>query len=599
MEKSWGGVWRRGLVASVWGILLLAGASIRAQAQEVPILVTQCELDTFEIANFDHTLDPPNGAEVGDATTASGTSGTFVSGPGTPPMGSGSFTEKIGTSGDPASGADGSRLQTNICDGLLLSDIVGLPLSYSTYVTSFGGAVHAISIALRIDLDGDGATDDVLVFDPVFQNGTYPMITGPAVPDQCVDDPIVCVVAGSWQFWDTAIGGWWSMLASGGGPPLITLASYAATHPGAAVALESPALRLFAGEGGADWAGFEGSVDGLRACGNLYDFEPGACATPTPGPTPTPTPAPTPSPSPSPTAQPTPTPTPTPTPEPTASPAPTPNPTPEPTASPTPTATPTPEPTASPAPTPTPTPEPTASPAPTPTPTPEPTASPAPTPTPTPEPTASPAPTPTPTPQPTASPAPTPTPTPAPTASPAPTPTPTPEPTASPAPTPTPTPVATSSPTPSPEPTVPVCHHPCPDKIRRRPTGDLLQVRSGFAPTSALDPSTEPFEIIVRNASGILYQATLSPGDFVKSTNGFTFKDLGARRGQGIRNGLSAVRIAPVPGGTGTRVNVDAFADLAAAADPLMTVEIRVGARRIAYTETWSPRRYGWQLSHR
>jgi len=516
--------------------MLVLGAE-RASAQELPTVVSDCDLGSFESINFDHTLDPPNGADVGDATTASGTDGIFQTGPGAPASGVGSFRVVVGTSGAPSSGADGVRLQTNFCDGLLLSDVASSQLTYWTYVTSVGSAVHAVEIELQIDLDGNGTTDDVLVFDPVFQNGTYPMLTGPAVPDQCLDDPVGCVVVDTWQFWDARIGGWWSLVESAGGPPLITLADYAAAHPGAAIAFDAPSLRLVAGEGGADWAGFDGATDWLTACGAGFDFEPGSCATPTPLPTETPTPAPTETPTPAPTETPTPAPTETPTPAPTATPTPAP------------TATPTPAPTA------TPTPAPTATP------------TPAPTETPTPVPTASPTPAPTETPQPTP-------------------------------PAPTPTPDPTVTPTPTPDAPVEVCHHPCPDKIRLTRGLDRLEVKSAF-PTTILDPSNDPVEIIIRNAAGIVFQASLLPGDLVKRGKDFRFSDRNARRGQGIRNGLSSVRIGSVPNATGTRVNIEAFADLGAANDPEMTVEIRVGARRIGYTRIWDAKNYGWQHVHR
>ena len=67
----------------------------------------------------------------------------------------------------------------------------------------------------------------------------------------------------------------------------------------------------------------------------------------------------------------------------------------------------------------------------------------------------------------------------------------------------------------------------------------------------------------------------------------------------GIRGGLSLVQIAAVTGGTGTRVTVQAFADLAAAIDPLMTVEITLGNDAIAYTATWERKPTGFALNHR
>ena len=396
--------------------------------------VTQCSLGNWEVVNFDASL----GIDIGDTPTASGTDGTFVTGPGTPPLGTGSFGEVVGTDGD-----DATRIRTTDCNGLLLSDVASSPLSYWTYVTSFGSGGQATYVQLRIDLDNDGSTDDVLFFEPVYQNGTYSILGySGAVPNQCPGFP-PCVQLGAWQYWDARVGGWWSANDSAGGPPLTTLQGYAANYPGARIATDTPSLRLTAGFGAGAWDGFDGATDALTACGTTYDFENGPCPTPTPIPTPTPTP------------------------------------------------------------------------------------------------------------------------------------------------------------TPTPMPTTGICHHNCPDIIRLRPGIDQLQVKSGFAPGTILDPANESFRIVLRNANGIVYQATLQPGDLVPRGKAFVFKDNGARRGLGTRGGLAKVQISPVTGGTGIRVNVQAFGDLSAATLAVMTVEIAVGTDAIAYTAPWQQRPYGWTLLHR
>jgi len=71
------------------------------------VTVTQCDLGNFEIVNFDHTLDPPNGAEVGDATTASGTT-AISERTGRASFGGGSFGQVVGRAATQASGADGT-----------------------------------------------------------------------------------------------------------------------------------------------------------------------------------------------------------------------------------------------------------------------------------------------------------------------------------------------------------------------------------------------------------------------------------------------------------------------------------------------------------
>ena len=150
-----------------------------------------------------------------------------------------------------------------------------------------------------------------------------------------------------------------------------------------------------------------------------------------------------------------------------------------------------------------------------------------------------------------------------------------------------------------PQPPASICHHNCPDKIKLKSGIDTLLVRSAFPPSTVLDPAAEQFEIVLRNANGIIYQATLQPGDLVQVAHTFRFKDKGARRGQGIRGGLSQVLIAPVTGGTGTRVNVEAWGDLDAATEAEMTLEITVGDDATEVTSTWEKRAFGWLRTHR
>ena len=249
---------------------------------------------------------------------------------------------------------------------------------------------------------------------------------------------------------------------------------------------------------------------------------------------------------------------------------------------------------------PTPTPKPTNSPKPTyaPTPTPKPTNSPTPSATPTPKPTNSPKPTstaaPTPTPRPTSTAAPTPTP--KPTNSPRPTSSPTPSPRpATPTPRPTgtaivpPTPVTTGTP-------VDVCHHNCPDKIRFSKF-DQLMVRSAF-PIGAYIPDDTDLDITLENANGVVYSASLEPGDLSRRGKSLIFIDRNAKKGTGFRGGLAKVKIQEVPNGLGMRVTIEAYGDLRDATDPTMTLTLRVGEHANSITDTWQQTNFGWFRFH-
>lgn len=241
----------------------LAALALAPFAGAATIVITS-DTPGLDISNFD---DGTAAETVPPGTpTASGTDSTFVTGPGTPPLGTGSLNQVVGTNGN-----DGTRLRISSLNGIALSSLTDI--SYSTWVTANVGG-QAVYIQLRVDRDGNGTTDDILFFEPVYQNGTYGVLgySGP-VPNQCGMNPN-CVSLGTWQSWDADAGGWWSALDSAGGPPLTTLASYAAQYPGSRLATDSAAVRLTAGFGAGAWDNFDGNVDAFTIGGSTYDLEP-------------------------------------------------------------------------------------------------------------------------------------------------------------------------------------------------------------------------------------------------------------------------------------------------------------------------------------
>jgi hypothetical protein len=241
----------------------LATAGIASAATKV--VAPPPGLVGWNIVNFDGNtftdMVPP------EAPTPGGTQSDFVTGPPSPPAGLGSLHQAVGANGD-----DATRIGSQAgLGGMLLTALTDV--SYSTYVTANNGG-QATYLVLRVDQDGNGTTDDRLFFEPVYQNGTYSMLYAqPAVPNQCGVNPL-CVSLGVWQAWDADVGGWWSENDSAGGPPLTTLAAYAAQYPGAKVAVDARAIRVQAGGGAGAWDNFDGNADALTIGANTYDFEP-------------------------------------------------------------------------------------------------------------------------------------------------------------------------------------------------------------------------------------------------------------------------------------------------------------------------------------
>jgi hypothetical protein len=141
--------------------------------------------DTTEVVT---AADLVAGTDWFTADTRPPGTGTFENGPGTPPLGTGSF--ELSTPDSTAK----VQLFTDRYDGTALEDIDGI--GYSTYrdpsSTGFIAGVSALN--LRIDLNEDGNPDAYMVYEPYQDQGN------------------AAVQTGVWQNWDAYQGGsakWW------------------------------------------------------------------------------------------------------------------------------------------------------------------------------------------------------------------------------------------------------------------------------------------------------------------------------------------------------------------------------------------------------
>src|SRR5688572_3689814 len=125
-------------------------------------------------------------------------SSTIVPGPGTPPLPPGSLRLAVGTDGDDAAEARSDRW-----DGMFLRDLNAL--TYDTYHESGGSGGQLPYILLRVDYDNNGTQDDLLFFEPVYQDGTF-----------CPSNPQAPVATATWQNWNAVDGCWWSLNGTAG-----------------------------------------------------------------------------------------------------------------------------------------------------------------------------------------------------------------------------------------------------------------------------------------------------------------------------------------------------------------------------------------------
>ena len=252
---------RARLLAALIGILLTTAALGLLATNQVPSPTNPSSNTTIVVTIAD--MD-------GWAFQTSGTaSAGFAPGPGTPPLGVGSLHMAVGADGD-----SGAQLRNADFAGTALGDVT--TLAYDTYVSAFMGC-QAPYLIVNVDNDEDGASDDLLFFEPCYQSGAY---SGDPVPNQCGGNP-ACVSLNTWQTWDALVGGWWSLNAGTFGPPLVTFASYVAANPDATIVSSGSGLggiRIVAGFGAGAWDDFVGAADGfaigLGSDATTYDFEP-------------------------------------------------------------------------------------------------------------------------------------------------------------------------------------------------------------------------------------------------------------------------------------------------------------------------------------
>ncbi len=249
-------------------------------ADEVEAVGTVVEVSPSNMNGWAFQVQSPDGL------------GTFVTGPDTAPLGTGSVRLFTGTNGQAATAVHKSF------NGVVISQITNL--DYSAFKQD--GSVNAPKIEMDVTTEFGG---DLLTFAPENQTSQS-------------------VISGQWQSWDTERGKWVSSAVFGFNG---TLAEYAALYASDVTIMDrgdgTGGLRLQVGSAGqADV--FDGNVDNFTINGITYDFEPDTVTTATPTPTPTETPTPTPTETATPTATPTETPMPTATATPTKSPTATP-----------------------------------------------------------------------------------------------------------------------------------------------------------------------------------------------------------------------------------------------------------------------------------
>lgn len=205
------------------------------------------------------TSDNPGGWVSFRDNAGNVSSGDFVSGPGTPPAGSGSFQLQLATA------PSGHILVNPLHAGVSLGSITSL--QYNAYRSSNDpGTLLLPSLFISVDRDGVGVAytgwQGRLVFEPYLANGNV-----------YADD--------TWYSIDAMSGaGWWASngaVATATGCAQATPCTWAALVAALPLGTVHPTDAQIGFKAGSSWPGFVGSVDkftiGVSGVDTVYDFE--------------------------------------------------------------------------------------------------------------------------------------------------------------------------------------------------------------------------------------------------------------------------------------------------------------------------------------
>ncbi len=240
------------------------GSALVSFTDSAPIFVSPSNLNGWSIFATLANSNTPGG----DGTF------NFVTGPATPPIGTGSVHLNTGSSGEQT-----VQMRNGDWSGTPLSSLT--TLGYSTYGTSWNGG-QMTYLTLYIDLDGDlsNGYEDRIFFEPEYSRAGY------GNPFNVSPQP--APVLGVWQTWDCLHGMWYGENDFGPGQDARPLSMYLALHPTARIVNQSPAQVPTAGQGSIRIAAgfaspgdvFDVNVDNFQistaSSGAVYNFDPNA-----------------------------------------------------------------------------------------------------------------------------------------------------------------------------------------------------------------------------------------------------------------------------------------------------------------------------------
>jgi len=127
---------------------------------------------------------------------------------------------------------------------------------------------------------------------------------------------------------------------------------------------------------------------------------------------------------------------------------------------------------------------------------------------------------------------------------------------------------------------------------------DLFKMHASFVPQTMMDPAVEGFSFLLTNASGVVYQAQLLSGDLKRRGKGYFYKDVTARAGEGLRDGVYQLRLKQrvKDGRLDYSFTLQIYGDFSAATEALMMTQVKVGNDGTMIAAEWTQTGSGWKL---
>ena len=116
-----------------------------------------------------------------------------------------------------------------------------------------------------------------------------------------------------------------------------------------------------------------------------------------------------------------------------------------------------------------------------------------------------------------------------------------------------------------------------------------------------IDATSQEVFLLLTNDDGVIYKASLIPGDLTPNSSGrlLDFVDRGAKKGNGKRWGVESLRMIYRSRTDRWSFRFRVFADMSAATTPDMRLQLQIGSNGFISEQPWTQTTRGWRTRFR